>query len=268
MEPKFAVVTGATSGIGKALAVYFSQKGIVVIAAGRRTEKLKDTQQAGKPDMIHPVTADVSTVAGRDAIVDAVKKLCPKKLNFLINNAGVLGQVAAIGRLDEQAFMDTLSTNVAGPLFLTQGLLNQFAEGARVLNISSGAAHGPNPGWTAYCTSKAALYMVSRCLQRELGSKGLSCGSMKPGVVDTEIQDNIREADVSDFPNLDYFKNLKTNAAKSGTAGRPPPTGGLDTPENVAHFALFLLTEASTEEFVEKDWDIRDDHHHGRWISA
>ena len=113
--------------------------------------------------------------------------------------------------------------------------------------------------------------MAYQCLNLDLSPKVL-VGSFKPGIVDSEMQDEMRKASKDDFPQVEFFKKLKTELddKKSSLSDKAtlPDRQRLDTPENVALFTWFLLNETSDEEYPKDDWDIRDDKHFSRWESV
>lgn len=141
-----------------------------------------------------------------------------------------------------------MATNLEAPLFLTQALIPHLKrclaeEGAtkpRVLHVSSGAAETEFEGLGAYCISKAGLKMMYKVLAAELLRNNIAVvGSVRPGVVDTPMQNTARE---SDFPFMKYFRDLHAN-------------GELDSPNNVAKYFHWLLTEVDDEEFSKDEWD-------------
>ncbi len=236
---RVSVITGGGSGIGRALAQRLAEAGHRVMVAGRRREALEDTA-AGHSD-IEPVVADVSTPAGRSAIVTAVGD---RHVRFLVHNAGVLTPVGPLSEVTLEDWRHSQAVNVEAPLFLTQALLDALTEG-RVLHVSSGAAHREMPGWGAYCASKAALHRVYTVLREELRAQGIAVGSVRPGVVDTDMQTLIRAQSAADFPAVERFRALKAQ-------------GELEPPERVAAFIEALLTRTDPERFGAEEWDIRD----------
>mmetsp|Transcript_33355 Transcript_33355/g.56550 ORF Transcript_33355/g.56550 Transcript_33355/m.56550 type:complete len:173 (-) Transcript_33355:233-751(-) len=169
--------------------------------------------------------------------------------------------------------------NVEGPLFLTQQLLSppspHLNHESRVLFVGSGAAHKPYHSWGGYCMSKAALHMMYQVFKEEKttvtsesGQDNMSTdskdspisssrlvlpprfGSIRPGVVDTPMQQTLRTA--QDFENVQFFKNLKEE-------------GKLVSSEKVAKFIDFLLHDTEPDEFERDEWDIRDAAHQSRW---
>lgn len=270
-----AVVTGAGTGIGRALAVTLALKGLRVVCVGRRRDTLQETSQLAAASAgavaCEVVPGDVSKEEDRAAIAKKVAEIVGPDggLQVLVHNAAVMGEVGQAENLSSQGFQNAMAINVEGPLFLTQALLPWLKKGgpSRVLHISSGAAHGPLPGWLSYCTSKAALLQVMRCLDSELGASGVRVGSVMPGVVDTLMQAEIRQ---KDFPNVQYFKSLgeKTERERGRGAQGPakPPRDALDRPENVADFLSWLLLDVPIVQFGGKEWDINDPEAQRQWL--
>jgi NAD(P)-dependent dehydrogenase (short-subunit alcohol dehydrogenase family) len=116
------------------------------------------------------------------------------------------------------------------------------------MHISSGAAHKSIAGWGAYCVSKAALYRMWACLKEELQAHQIDIASVRPGVVDTEMQNTIRQATHPAFVQRPYFENLKA-------------TNQLISAEEVAHYIFTLFVHTPAPLFSEHEWDIRDSEH-------
>ncbi len=238
-----SVVTGAGSGIGRALTIELAQThSKTVLGIGRHLKTLKETQ-AALPERIHIVEADVSTEEGRTKILEALSAF--QQIEFLVHNAAVLEPVVPLKKITLEEWRKHQQINTEGPLFLTRNLLPKLTHG-RVLHISSGAAHHAYAGWGAYCTSKAALYMIWQIWKEELRGQSISFGSVRPGVVDTPMQNRVRAAERAVFPQLDKFVGLKEN-------------GQLLKPLKVAHFITQLLIHTPETVFSEKEWDIRED---------
>ena len=164
--------------------------------------------------------------------------------------------------IDRSSWEKIIATNMSAPLFLTQALLPQLKrcaeledkKKARVLHISSGAAKSAYCGWGPYCVSKSGLNMMYRCLALEL-SREILVGSMRPGVVDTDMQLPIREFAGPDgtFPMKAKFVDLHKN-------------GQLERPENVARYCHYLLSSVGGEEFIADEFDIRNDKANENWL--
>lgn len=243
---KHILITGGGTGIGRALAERFAAKGWRVTIVGRRLELLQEVAR-DYPDKISIISADVGSIQDRQKIVAEAKGT----LDLLVHNAAVLGPVGPILDQSPEDWKSHMATNVEGPLFLTQALLPNLVENSRVVNISSGAAHQGIPGWGMYCTSKAALFMLGQLLKDELAQRNIWFGSVRPGIVDTPMQAEIRALEPEDFPMVEQFRQYKA-------------TGALVTSELVAQYLEWLLLEVSGPQLGEREWDIRD----AEWQSA
>ena len=274
---ELAIVTGAGSGLGAALSLALARRGFHVLLVGRRAALLTAVAAAcGGAGSATALALDVAA-PGAPAALAAAAAATGLPLRFVVHNAGTLGPIAPLASVGRAQFEETLQTNAVAPLFLTQALLPALRAGSRVLHISSGAAQRPFPSWGAYCASKAALHMLYGVLAAELGASGVAFGSVRPGVVDTPMQDRIREegAGVPAFTDHARFVALREGmgapsaaASAAAAAAAPPPAGALDTADNVATFLCWLLTQAGAAEFSAKEWDIRDAHHQPRWVAA
>ncbi len=246
MKNKTVLITGGGSGIGRAAARLFAQKGYRVHIVGRRAAMLEETA-AASPGHIHPLTADVADAAGREKIAAAIGG----PLGALIHNAAVLGPITDTLGISEAEWRRVMDINLNAPLFLTQ-LLRPRLTGARVLHISSGAAHYPIASWGAYCTSKAALHMLYRILREEHSHNGTRFGSLRPGIVDTEMQAHIRRGDTRKFPHLEKFHEFYKK-------------GDLVAADEVAVFIHWVLTATDDALFEAEEWDIRDERFLEKW---
>ena len=254
-----AIVTGAGSGIGRATAAALCERGIDVYGVGRREGALLETKRMAG-DNFHAVVADVATPEGRGAIADRIDGTTP---TVVVHNAATTGPLGPLDALTLDGFRATMASNVEGPLFLTKALMPKLAQGSRVLHVSTGGAHQGFDGMLSYCASKAALRSVYESLRDEHAGR-VCFGSAQPGVVATEMMRSLVEDTDDSFAIRDYFTGL-AEATPAGGAATAVPVDGLNSPENVARFFAFLLFDTNDDEFGEKDWDIRDEAHHGRW---
>ena len=254
-----AIVTGAGSGIGRATAAALCERGIDVYGVGRREGALLETKRMAG-DNFHAVVADVATPEGRGAIADRIDGTTP---TVVVHNAATTGPLGPLDALTLDGFRATMASNVEGPLFLTKALMPKLAQGSRVLHVSTGGAHQGFDGMLSYCASKAALRSVYESLRDEHAGR-VCFGSAQPGVVATEMMRGLVEDTDDSFAIRDYFTGL-AEATPAGGAATAVPVDGLNSPENVARFFAFLLFDTNDDEFGEKDWDIRDEAHHGRW---
>lgn len=234
-----AIVTGGGTGIGRALCVALAERGLTVLAVGRRAEPLQ-ALATGFPGRIEPVVADVAMPAGRETIANAVGT--GRRLRFLVHNAGTIAPIGLLEALIPEALRAHMAINLEGPLFLSQRLLPQLC-GGRILHLSSGAAHHAYAGWGPYCMSKAALHMLYQVWREELRGRGIRVGSARPGVVDTPMQALIRATPAREFPGVGRFLRLHRE-------------NQLRSPVDVAHFLAWLLLTVDDERFEAAEWDI------------
>jgi len=239
MTDPLNVITGAGTGIGRALALRWAEQGRPVLAIGRRREPLEaiaKTQPA-----IRLCAADVSTESGQAAIEAAVGD---SSVGTLIHNAGVLEPVGPLLDQSAEAIRAHLAINLEAPIALTGRLKPRMVADGRIMHLSSGAAHRALPGWGAYCISKAALSMAYAVLREELADSSLQIASLRPGVVDTPMQSLIRSQSEANFPAVENFRALKANNA-------------LTSPEKVARF-IDAVVDLPGDRYSAAEWDIRE----------
>ena len=129
---------------------------------------------------------------------------------MLINNAGTLGEVKYLGDTDDASIVSLVNLNVTAPTLLMNAFIRQYqslSAEKMIVNVSSGAGKYPIDGWSGYCASKAALDMVSRvaALESEKRASGFRVYALAPGVVNTSMQAEVRDADVTDFSTREKF---------------------------------------------------------------
>lgn len=246
MQPKIAVITGGGTGIGLALAEALIKRDYSVFVIGRRVEPLK-TLQAAFPDKVEYLSLDISS---KEASTIVTSALAGRKIDFLVHNAAVVKPFNHLMAISRKAWEKMMATNVSGPLFLTQSLLQNLKKGSRVLHIGSGAAHKVIPGIQAYCVSKAAFYSLYRNLRSDLLEHHVYVGSMLPGVVDTDMQ-------------LDVRLNQKCNISPYLWQHEKPL---IIAPSVVAMFLAWLLCDVDSALFSEKEWNVYDEDHHTQWL--
>ena len=187
------VVTGANRGIGFELVKQLVERGDRVIATARKPSQSNTLNRLA---MAHPgrLTLLPLDVADPRSIAELAKEaaMVVESLDGLVNNAGVLVSGETFGHIESKALHDTFTTNVAGPVLLTQALakLLEAGESARVLNISStlgSIARTQRFGTPSYAISKAALNMATRQLGLELATRGITVAAVSPGWVQTDM---------------------------------------------------------------------------------
>lgn len=204
-----AIVTGASRGLGEALAAGLLQRGTAVITVSRGSSaQLSSLAERSQTSLVQ-ISADLSSADGaRQAAADVVTHL-PARLTrcLLINNAGTVEPIAPTSRLGDIADIAAAFTlNVSSLILMCAAVLSATDQAGierRILNISSGAGRNPVPGWGVYCATKAAVDMYTQVLAREQDS--VRAVSLAPGIIDTAMQQVIRSTDRRDFPSVEQF---------------------------------------------------------------
>lgn len=209
---RFALVTGASAGLGLAIARALLDRGWEVVGVSRRAAPI---ERAGYAD----VSCDLSDADAIDACFGddfaATYRLAERPRVALVNNAATLGPVGPVTGIEAGAFTRALALNVTAPAVLT-GRFIRWCAGAplRVVNVSTGAAHRPVAGWAAYCASKAALHLFGATVGAELSEmpalrgRDVRVAGFAPGVVDTAMQGEIRGRSVEEMPGVQRFLDL------------------------------------------------------------
>eukprot|EP00929_Paragymnodinium_shiwhaense_P050323 TRINITY_DN25340_c0_g1_i1.p1 TRINITY_DN25340_c0_g1~~TRINITY_DN25340_c0_g1_i1.p1 ORF type:complete len:292 (+),score=71.71 TRINITY_DN25340_c0_g1_i1:63-878(+) len=252
--PSWAVVTGAGSGIGAALARRLIADGISVVAVGRRAQALERTQSAVQEAVkdssarLLLVPADIAAPEGFASVVKAATEV-DGKLRFLVHNAAIGDPSPTGGEIDVEKFRYAMEVNVTAPLALTQALLPRLKEGdgGRVLHLGTGVAHMVQPGTGIYGVTKAAFHRLYQQLAVDLKGTGVLAGSARPGVVDTEgMRAHVDKAAALSLPHADWFKKL--------FAGE----GEMQNIDLVSDFLATMLQKCPADEYSSKEWSINE----------
>ncbi|MCS3805865.1 NAD(P)-dependent dehydrogenase (short-subunit alcohol dehydrogenase family) [Chromobacterium alkanivorans] len=220
------IVTGASRGLGLALTEALLADGYRVAGLARGAVDALAALARRYPERLSAIDVDLSDAAAvAPAIAAAVEQLKPAdcaSLN-LINNAGVVSPIAQAGHYPAEDVVRALAINLAAPMLATDALLRASAglkARRRILNISSGAAAKPYPGWSVYCTTKAGLDHFSRSVAAEQAGQANAAQivALYPGVVDTDMQASIRGSDAEQFPQKARFDALKADGELSTPA--------------------------------------------------
>lgn len=187
------IITGASRGLGAAVARIAAALGSNVVLNARSVNDLAgvaaEIQGNGGEALV--VAGDVADAAVCQSIVEQTVARFGR-IDALVNNAGVLEPIARIAEVEPDAWWNAVRINLYGPLLLTQAALPYLRESkGRVINVSTGAAVRGVAGWSAYGTSKAALNLLTMTLAEE--EPAITAVAVRPGVVDTEMQRQIRE---------------------------------------------------------------------------
>lgn len=183
MSARVALVTGAGSGIGRAVAVGFAADGFAVVLAGRRTEALAETASSITTDSLVQPT-DVSDVASVDALFAAIDERFGR-LDLLFNNAGVGAPAVPLDELSLEHWRRAVDTNLTGSFLCAQramGMMKrQVPPGGRIINNGSISAHTPRPDSAPYTATKHAITGLTKSIALDGRPFGITCGQIDIG---------------------------------------------------------------------------------------
>lgn len=208
---RVALVTGASGGIGEGVAHALAKEGAAVVIAARRLDACervaREIEAAGGRAMA--LACDVTEY---DGVAEAVRQ-CEQSLgspSILINNAGVIDPIARIETSDPAEWARNITINLVGAYNCVRAVLPVFkkAGGGVIVNVSSGAAHRPLEGWSAYCAAKAGMAMLTRSIALEEQSNGIRVYGFQPGTTDTDMQVTIRASGINPVSQIPREKLL------------------------------------------------------------
>lgn len=229
---KVAVVTGASSGIGREIARAYAREGAKVVGVARREERLAalSEESANYAGEIAGFVADLSDrEQTKQAIAFAQELYGP--VDILVNNAGQIGSYSAVGRLDEDNWDYLVELNLNAPIFATKAVIEDMVEngGGAIINIASVGGIAGYFG-VDYHTTKAALIAMTRQVAFSYSGKNIRCNAILPGGVKTEIGTSMRNVD------QECLQKCNEQGAKYITQAQP---------EEIAALALFLASDAA-----------------------
>ncbi|WP_339631016.1 SDR family oxidoreductase [Bizionia echini] len=211
MKNNVIIITGASSGIGKATAKLLAKKGAKVVLTARSTDKLNSLKKEIEDSRgeAYVVTADVTD---KKAFETVVTKTLEKygTINSLINNAGLM-PLSFVEKLKTDEWNTMVDVNIKGVLNGVSAVLPTLIKnkGGNIINISSMAANRYFPGGAVYCATKSAVKMFSEGLRQELAPKyGINVTSIEPGAVNTNLTDTITDEDIKE--KMSAMQNMTT----------------------------------------------------------
>jgi len=225
LQGKTALITGGTSGIGRAIAQAFTQEGARVVVAGRDEERGHAAVRSIGGDVTF-VQADMSSLGDVRGLARAATEALGH-VDILVNNAGAF-PFSSTAETDEAAFDTVMSTNVKGTFFLTAALAPGMATrgSGKVINITTMVASFGMPGLAAYGASKAAVDLLTKVWAAEYGPSGVNVNAISPGPVRTEGTAAMGEG-------VDQMASV----APAGRVGRP---------EEIAAAAVYLASDEAS----------------------
>ena len=249
LDGKTAVVTGASRGIGEAAARRLAAAGANVVLLARSAGDIQ--RIAGEINAA--VAGDVDSDPGGRALfcqcdvskwseVEAALGRATAQfggVDILINNAGVIDPVARIEDADPEAWGRVVDINLKGAFHVIRGCVPLMKSNQSIIvNISSGAASSALEGWSHYCSTKAALLMLTQCVHHEYADQGIRCSGLSPGTVATGMQKSIAESKINPVSELDWSAHI--------------------SPDVVAEAVLWLCTDAASS-YAGTDFSLKSE---------
>lgn len=214
-----AVITGASRGLGRSMALHLAKRGVDLVITYRQgkseaAEVVDSARAHGRRAVA--LKLDVADVSSFGAFAtrlqeELTQNLGQERFDYLVNNAGH-GLHAAFAETTEAQFDELLRVHVKGPFFLTQKLLPLIRDGGRILNISTGLARFTLPGYAAYATGKGAIEVLTRYQAKELGSRKITVNALAPGAIETDFGGGV----VRDNPEVNKMIASQTALGRVG----------------------------------------------------
>ena len=197
LKDKVALVTGASRGIGKAIALELASRGATVVGTATTEAGALAVTEMLAPHGGRGVVLNVTDVPACDALVDTLTKQSGG-LHILVNNAGITRDNLAM-RMKDEDWDAVLQTNLSAVFRLSRAVMRGMmkARWGRIINITSVVGSSGNPGQANYAAAKAGVAGMSRALARELGSRGVTVNCVAPGFIETDMTSALDEAQTS-----------------------------------------------------------------------
>ena len=231
---KIAVITGASRGLGRSMALHLARSGVDVVG----TYRSRDDEAAGVARRIEELgrqvvmlRLDVGDSSQFAAFAERLQRTLRatfgrERFDYLINNAGI-GLHASVADTTERQFDELVAVQLKGPFFLTQQLLPLIADGGRILNVSTGLARFTLPGYAAYASMKGAVEVFTRYLAKELGPRGITANVLAPGAIETDFAGGV----------------VRDDAAVNGRVAGMIALGRVGLPDDVGAAVAALLSD-------------------------
>ena len=236
LKGKVAVVTGASSGMGREIAYVFAKEGAVVYAAARRLEKLEELAEKTKDfeGKIIPVSSNLINQEDAEKLIEYAYS-DSGKLDILVNNAGIMDDFSGVGDANDEMMNKVFDLNVFAPFYTSRKAVNIFLKEGKgvIVNIASiGGLYGARAG-AVYTASKHALVGLTKNTGYMYAKKNIRCNAICPGAIETDIGSG------------EYMKHVNQDGMNTIMAniGGNPRSG---SPSEIAEIAVFLASDESS----------------------
>ena len=224
LDGKKALITGATGGIGSAIARALHSQGAEVILSGTRQDALNELANE-LSDRAHSIAADLSDKSSIDALIKQISDISTDGVDIVINNAGIVRDNLLV-RMKDEEWNQVLDINLVAGYKLIQGLMRGMMKRrwGRIIGISSVVGATGNPGQANYAAAKAGMIGFSKALAQEVATRGITVNVISPGMIQTGMTDGLNEEQ--------YARLLSTI-----------PLGRLGSPEEIAASVIYLASD-------------------------
>lgn len=244
LKGKVAVVTGGTSGIGKAVALAYLKEGAKIVVQGRRPERMKALEEEaaalGLADNLCIVAGDVTCDEDCEAAVKAAVDTFGT-LNVLAHNAGIADDMSLVDEIKNENWDKVIGTNLTGSMKIARACLKYFLANeikANMVMVTSNCAFESVTSGPAYCASKAGANALMKAIAFEYARSGIRCNSICPGPVMTNVTDT--------FPQFSP-RGAQIHAMTGYNAHHPEWTGmQIGQPEQIAPLSVYLASDESS----------------------
>ena len=239
LSGKTVLITGASRGIGAAAAREFAQNGANVVLFARSKASIdKIANEIGQRALA--LAGNISVFVDIEAAIKTTVETFGT-LDVLVNNAAALEPISHQADADPEVWGKLIDINIKGVFYANRCTLPIMIKngGGTIITVSSGAAHNPIEGWSAYCTSKAGAAMLTSCTDHENRHQGIRAMGLSPGTVATQMQRDIKASGVNPVSQLDWSDHI-------------PP----EWPAK----ALVWMCRSGADEFIGKEISLREDY--------
>lgn len=226
LEGKVAIVTGASQGLGRALALAFTREGASIVINSRSEERIRPVaREAESLDAeVLALAADVSKSADVERLVGATVERF-ERIDVLVNNAGVLGPRVPIEAYPEDEWRRVIDANLTGLFLVTKAAIPHMPEGGSIINVVSGVSVEGRAGWGAYSVSKFGVEGITQILASELEGRRIRANAVDPGGMRTEMRaaaypDEDPMTRITPEENTDVFLYLASERSQGVTGQR------------------------------------------------
>ncbi len=250
LENRVAVITGASRGLGEAIARTFAREGAALLLVAREAKRLQDVAESLSREAKQEIAwlaADVSNIRDVEAVRERVISTFGR-IDVLVNNAGVYGPIGLFEEVDWQEWCNAVNINLFGTVAMSRAMTPIMKRNAygKIINLSGGGATAPQPRFTAYAASKAAVVRFTETIAAELAASHIDVNVIAPGPLNTRLLDQVLEAGPARAGGDFYQRSLKQREEGGASPGL------------AAELALFLASTESdgiTGRLISAVWD-------------